>query len=165
MTWRKKEKKEDETPTVLTDLMSTDNDFPSKAHCLVRLYGLQEFIVITPADRNKAIDSESRAKVLLSSVSVALTNSSSSIPVFIQIQQPWRQMYCGTSVMSEMSVEFDVIHLTRIPQQYSHLAGLLDVFKSKLATQVTPRPTVDVAVRFTYQLQEWVNSPWPQEPP
>ncbi|CAC5408910.1 RAB3GAP1 [Mytilus coruscus] len=139
------EKKEDETPTVLTDLMSTDNDFPSKAHCLVRLYGLQEFIVITPADRNKAIDSESRAKVLLSSVSVALTNSSSSIPVFIQIQQPWRQMYCGTSVMSEMSVEFDVIHLTRIPQQYSHLAGLLDVFKSKLATQVTPRPTVDVA--------------------
>ncbi|XP_076118047.1 rab3 GTPase-activating protein catalytic subunit-like isoform X3 [Mytilus galloprovincialis] len=159
------EKKEDETPTVLTDLMSTDNDFPSKAHCLVRLYGLQEFIVITPADRNKAIDSESRAKVLLSSVSVALTNSSSSIPVFIQIQQPWRQMYCGTSVMSEMSVEFDVIHLTRIPQQYSHLAGLLDVFKSKLATQVTPRPTVDVAVRFTYQLQEWVNSPWPQEPP
>lgn len=39
-------------------------------------YGLQEFIVITPADRNKAIDSESRAKVLLSSVSVALTNSS-----------------------------------------------------------------------------------------
>ena len=33
------------------------------------------------------------------------------------------------------------------------------------ATQVTPRPTVDVAVRFTYNLQEWVNSPWPQEPP
>ena len=39
-------------------------------------YGLQEFIVITPADRNKAIDSESRAKVLLSSVSIALTNAS-----------------------------------------------------------------------------------------
>lgn len=38
--------------------------------------------------------------------------------------------------MSEMSVEFDVIHLTRIPQQYSHLAGLLDVFKSKLVGKI-----------------------------
>ena len=56
----------------------------------------------------------------------------SSLPVFIQVQQPWRQMYCGTSVMPEMSIEFDVLHLSRIPQQYSHLAGLLDVFKSKL---------------------------------
>ena len=56
----------------------------------------------------------------------------SSLPVFIQTQQPWRQMYCGTSVMPEMSVEFDVIQLNRVPQQYSHLAGLLDVFKSKL---------------------------------
>lgn len=39
-------------------------------------YGLQEFMVISPADRNKIIDNESRAKVLLSSVSIALANAS-----------------------------------------------------------------------------------------
>jgi hypothetical protein len=38
-------------------------------------YGLQEFLVITPSQTSAAIDSESRAKILLSSVSIALNNT------------------------------------------------------------------------------------------
>ncbi|XP_021364104.1 rab3 GTPase-activating protein catalytic subunit-like, partial [Mizuhopecten yessoensis] len=159
------EENEDVIPTVMMDMMNTENDFPSKAHFLSRLYGLQEFVVIAPSSKSDAIDSESRIKLLLSSVSIALSNAGCPVPVFVQIQQFWRQMYSGICLMSGTTINFDVIQFQRVPPQYNHLAGLLDVFKAKLATQVTPRPKVTVAVRFTYFLQEWVNSPWPQEPP
>ncbi|KAJ8320495.1 hypothetical protein KUTeg_002082 [Tegillarca granosa] len=153
------EHKEDIIPTVLQDMMNTENDFPPKAHCLCRWYGLQEFVCIVPST---AIDSDSRSKILLSSASIALSNACCQVPIFIQIQHQWRKMYSGISVIPGINVEFDVIHLNKPPSQYNHLAGLLDVFKAKMATQVTPRPTVSVAVRFTYVLQEWVNSPWSQ---
>ncbi|XP_033728070.1 LOW QUALITY PROTEIN: rab3 GTPase-activating protein catalytic subunit-like [Pecten maximus] len=159
------EEKEDVIPTVMMDMMNTENDFPSKAHFLSRLYGLQEFVVIAPSSKSDAIDSESRIKLLLSSVSIALSNAGCPVPVFVQVQHFWRQMYSGICLMSGTTINFDVIQFQRVPPQYNHLAGLLDVFKAKLATQITPRPKVTVAVRFTYFLQEWVNSPWPQEPP
>ncbi|XP_052673604.1 rab3 GTPase-activating protein catalytic subunit-like isoform X1 [Crassostrea angulata] len=160
-----KESSEEALPTVMADMMSLDNDFPSKSHCLSRWFGLQEFVVITPSQSSAAIESESRIKILLSSVSIALNNTGSPVPVFIQIQQYWRQMFSGACVLPGSSIDFDVIHLKTAPPQYSHLSGLLDVFKAKMATQVMPRPTVMVAVRFTYILTEWHNSTWPQEPP
>ncbi|XP_048775837.1 rab3 GTPase-activating protein catalytic subunit-like isoform X2 [Ostrea edulis] len=160
-----KESSEDTLPTVMADMMSLDNDFPSKSHCLSRWYGLQEFLVITPSQTSAAIDSESRAKILLSSVSIALNNTGSPLPVFIQVQQYWRKMFCGACVLPGSSIDFDVIHLKTAPPQYNHLSGLLDVFKAKMATQIMPRPTVMVAVRFTYILTEWHNTAWPQEPP
>ncbi|KAK2815400.1 hypothetical protein Q5P01_025867 [Channa striata] len=39
---------EDAFPVAMQDLMCMDNDFPPRAHCLVRWYGLREFVVITP---------------------------------------------------------------------------------------------------------------------
>nr|XP_022322201.1 rab3 GTPase-activating protein catalytic subunit-like isoform X2 [Crassostrea virginica] len=160
-----KERSEDALPTVMADMMSLDNDFPSKSHCLSRWFGLQEFLVITPSQGSNAIEAESKIKILLSSVSIALHNTGSPVPMFIQIHQFRRQMFCGACVLPGSSIDFDVIHLNTAPPQYSHLSGLLDVFKAKMATQVMPRPTVMVAVRFTYLLTEWHNSIWPQEPP
>ncbi|XP_062600840.1 rab3 GTPase-activating protein catalytic subunit-like [Saccostrea cucullata] len=160
-----KKSSEETLPTVMADMMSLDNDFPSKAHCLSRWYGLQEFLVITPSQSAAAIDSESRVKILLSSVSIALNNTGSPVPVFIQVQQYRRQMFCGACVLPGSSIDFDVIHLKSPPPQFNHLSGLLDIFKAKMATQVMPRPTVMVAVRFTYILTEWHNAAWPQEPP
>ncbi|ESP04825.1 hypothetical protein LOTGIDRAFT_211630 [Lottia gigantea] len=169
-----KEVKEDEneqedegegTPTVFSDLMNMENDFPFRAHCLSRWYGLQEFLIITPASNTDAIDSESRSKLLLSSASVALNNTGCTIPVYVQIQQRWRKLYSGTAIVPGASVEFEMIHLKKTPPQYNHLAGLLDVFKSKLGCVYISMPPVSVSVRFTYILQEWIHCPWPQEPP
>ncbi|XP_013856652.1 rab3 GTPase-activating protein catalytic subunit, partial [Austrofundulus limnaeus] len=38
---------EDPLPSAMQDLLLMHNDFPPRAHCLVRWYGLREFVVIT----------------------------------------------------------------------------------------------------------------------
>lgn len=156
---------EHKTPTVLTDLISMDNDFPSRAHCLCRWYGLQEFLVIQPAPNFSIIDSESRAKILESSIAIALSNSACHVPTFIQLQHKWRKFYTGISVAPGASVEFEMSNLRKIPSQYLHLAGLLDVFKAKLGCAYISMPPVSVSVRFTYILEDWIHCPWPQMPP
>lgn len=159
------ETKKDATPTVFEDMMSMDNDFPSRAHCLCRWYGLRNFIVLAPKSNADIIDIESRAKLLLSSITIALGNTGCSVPMFVQIQQKWRRLYTGTCVLPSATISFDMAHLKRLPQQCTHLAGLLDVFKSELGHAINPMPAVAVSVRFTYILQEWIHSSWPQTPP
>lgn len=156
---------EHKTPTVFLDLMNFDNDFPSRAHYLCRWYGLQEFFTLMPVSEKQMIESEGRAKLLLSSASIAFGNSSCSIPVFIQIQSKWRRLFMGTALVPGATIEFEMSHLQRLPAQYCHLAGLLDVFKSKLGCVYISMPPVSVSVRFTYILQDWIHSAWPQVPP
>ena len=154
------------TPTVFLDLMNFENDFPSRAHFLCRWYGLQEFLTLTPVSEKQSIDSESRARLLLSSASIALGNSACGIPMFVQVQSRWRKLFTGTSlVKGGATVEFEMSHLKRLPSQYCHLAGLLDVFKSKLGCTYISMPPVSVSVRFTYVLADWIHGSWPQIPP
>jgi len=67
----------------LDDMMSLDNDFPPETKCdfgdvsshphpLVRWYGLRDFVVVTPA---RYVSDETRMKILLSSVYMAINNS------------------------------------------------------------------------------------------
>ncbi|XP_052812233.1 rab3 GTPase-activating protein catalytic subunit-like isoform X2 [Mya arenaria] len=153
------------TPTVYGDLMNMDNDFPSRAHCVCRWYGVQDFVTLVPAGNTEAVLGESRMKILVSSVNIALSDAGCIVPVFVQIHQKWRRLYQGTCILPGSSVEFGMVHLKRTPPQYNHLAGLLDVFKAKLGTVVDHRPPVSVAVRFLYMLYEWVNAPWSQPLP
>ncbi|XP_060585547.1 rab3 GTPase-activating protein catalytic subunit-like [Ruditapes philippinarum] len=145
--------------------MNMENDFPSRAHCICRWYGLQDFVTLSPTNNTEAVLGESRAKLLLSSVNIALTDAGCCVPVFVQIHQKWRRLYQGTCVLPGSNIEFAMVHLKRTPAQYNHLAGLLDVFKSKLGSVADPRPPVSVAVRFLYMLYDWVNSPWTQPLP
>ena len=155
---------EEKTPTVFSDMMNLDNDFPSRAHCLCRWFGLQEFLIISPAV-NEIIDTESRSKLLLSSASVALNNTCCTVPIFVQVQQSWRKLFSGICSLPGACVEFEMVHLKKTPTQYNHLAGLLDVFKSKLGCVYISMPPVSVSVRFTYILQDWGSSYWAQEMP
>lgn len=63
-------------PVCWQDLMSIENDFPSKAHCLSRWYGLRTFLVLGPGPSMDDVMTESRANMVLSSVSVALNSTS-----------------------------------------------------------------------------------------
>ena len=63
-------------PHIWQDLLSVENDFPSQAHCLARWYGLRDFVVMAPASQSDSISTESRANILLSSISIALANTS-----------------------------------------------------------------------------------------
>ncbi|XP_069472663.1 rab3 GTPase-activating protein catalytic subunit isoform X2 [Ambystoma mexicanum] len=163
----KEEKEEfgdDTLPLALQDLLVTDNDFPPRAHCLVRWFGLREFLVIAPA-ANDAVISESKCNLLLSSVSIALGNTGCQVPLFVQIHQKWRRLYVGECQGPGVRTDFEMVHLRKVLNQYTHLSGLLDIFKSKIGCPLTPLPPVNIAIRFTYVLQDWQGYFWPQQPP
>ncbi|KAM9305112.1 rab3 GTPase-activating protein catalytic subunit isoform 1-T1 [Gastrophryne carolinensis] len=155
---------EDSLPMCMQDLLSTNNDFPAIAHCLVRWYGLREFVVISPAGSD-AVISESKCNLLMSSVSIALGNTGCQVPVFVQIHQKWRKLYVGECQGPGMRTDFEMVHLRKVPNQYTHLSGLLDIFKSKIGCPLTALPPVNMAIRFTYILQDWQQYFWPQQPP
>ncbi|XP_065607464.1 rab3 GTPase-activating protein catalytic subunit isoform X2 [Cyrtonyx montezumae] len=156
---------EDALPLPMQDLLCMNNDFPPRAHCLVRWYGLREFVVIAPAANNDAVLSESKCNLLLSSVSIALGNTGCQVPLFVQIHQKWRRMYVGECQGPGVRTDFEMVHLRKAPSQYTHLSGLLDVFKSKIGCPLTPLPPVSMAIRLTYVLQDWQQYFWPQQPP
>ncbi|XP_036600622.1 rab3 GTPase-activating protein catalytic subunit [Trichosurus vulpecula] len=161
----KEEVLEDAIPQSMQDLLCMNNDFPPRAHCLVRWYGLREFVVIAPAANNDAVLSESKCNLLLSSVSIALGNTGCQVPLFVQIHHKWRRMYVGECQGPGVRTDFEMVHLRKVPNQYTHLSGLLDIFKSKIGCPLTPLPPVSIAIRFTYVLQDWLQYFWPQQPP
>nr|XP_042711518.1 rab3 GTPase-activating protein catalytic subunit isoform X3 [Chrysemys picta bellii] len=161
----KEELVEDALPLSMQDLLCMDNDFPPRAHCLVRWYGLREFVVIAPAANNDAVLSESKCNLLLSSVSIALGNTGCQVPLFVQIHHKWRRMYVGECQGHGVRTDFEMVHLRKVPNQYTHLSGLLDIFKSKIGCPLTPLPPVSIAIRLTYVLQDWQQYFWPQQPP
>ncbi|XP_077303937.1 rab3 GTPase-activating protein catalytic subunit isoform X1 [Lithobates pipiens] len=155
---------EDSLPVSMQDLLCTNNDFPAIAHCLVRWYGLREFVVMSPSG-NDSIISESKCNLLLSSMSIALGNTGCQVPVFVQIHQKWRKLYVGECQGPGVRTDFEMVHLRKVPNQYTHLSGLLDIFKSKIGCPLTALPPVNIAIRFTYILQDWQQYFWPQQPP
>ncbi|XP_062269956.1 rab3 GTPase-activating protein catalytic subunit isoform X1 [Platichthys flesus] len=156
---------EDAFPLAMEDLLCMNNDFPPRAHCLVRWYGIREFVVITPGTNCEAIVSESKCNLLLSSIAISLANSGCQVPIFVQIQQKWRRMYAGECQGPGVRTDFEMVHLRKVPSQYNHLSGLLDIFKSKIGCNQSPLPPVNIAIRFTYILQDWQQYLWPQQPP
>ncbi|XP_029331730.1 rab3 GTPase-activating protein catalytic subunit isoform X1 [Mus caroli] len=161
----KDEESEDAIPQSMQDLLCMNNDFPPRAHCLVRWYGLREFVVIAPAAHSDAVLSESKCNLLLSSISIALGNTGCQVPLFVQIHHKWRRMYMGECQGPGVRTDFEMVHLRKVPSQYTHLSGLLDIFKSKIGCPLTPLPPVSIAIRFTYVLQDWQQYFWPQQPP
>ncbi|RXN00181.1 Rab3 GTPase-activating protein catalytic subunit [Acipenser ruthenus] len=61
----------------------------------------------------------------------------SQVPLFVQIQQKWRRMYAGECQGPGVRTDFEMVHLRKVPNQYNHLSGLLDIFKSKIAALMT----------------------------
>ncbi len=56
----------------------------------------------------------------------------SNVPIFIRVQHEWRNMFIGICEGSGLRTHFNICHLKTAPHQYRHLAGLLEIFKSKL---------------------------------
>ncbi|XP_042620408.1 rab3 GTPase-activating protein catalytic subunit-like [Cyprinus carpio] len=159
---------EDVCPLALQDLLCVNNDFPPRAHCLVRWFGVREFLVISPGAHCEAVVSESKCNLLLSSVSIALANTGCLVPLFVQIQQKWRKMYAGECQGPGVHTDFEMVHLRKAPGQHTHLSGLLDIFKNKMScplTPLTPLPPISISIRFTFVLQDGQQCSWPQQPP
>lgn len=148
----------------MKEMMETSCDFPPKAHHLTRWYGLSQLVLIAPGEGESALTSQAQAKLMLSSVSVAVSNTSCVTPVFVQVHQKWRQMYVGVCESGDVRVDFDMVHLRQTPSHFGHLSGVLELFKSKLRSPVEQLVPVQIAVRYTYVLNHWSMEEWPVEP-
>lgn len=58
----------------------------------------------------------------------------SQVPLFVQVHHKWRRMYAGECQGAGVRTDFEMVHLRKVPNQYTHLSGLLDIFKSKIVS-------------------------------
>lgn len=119
----------DRIPDCVGDLMSTSNDFASKAHCLVRWYNLRRFLILVP--RADTIISEDKVKLLLSSASVALANIDCHVPIFVQIHNPKNHFYQGISEHANLRTMYEMVFFKKSMKQYSYLSDLIAMFREK----------------------------------
>ncbi|CAM4952153.1 unnamed protein product [Rotaria socialis] len=145
-------------PRAMADMMSRRNDFPSRSPYLSHWYGLREFLILSPKRNTDPIADESRANILLSSTAIAVSNVGCNVPIFIRVQHEWRNMFIGLCEGSGLRTHFNVCNLKNAPHQYRHLAGLLEIFKSKLGSHIPNDIVIMVAVRFTYVLRDFEST-------
>ena len=88
------------------------------------------------------------AKLLLSSLSIAAHNTGCMVPVLtqasavtrhidtthipLQVFEASQGLYLGNSFASNICTRFDSVAYAAVPSAFSHLSGLLQLFKSKL---------------------------------
>lgn len=79
--------------------MSNLNDFPPRAHCLVRWYGFRTFLLLSHitsgSSSSTPLTSESKCNLLLSSANIVLSDLGCKVPLFVQINQNWRKTFSG----------------------------------------------------------------------
>jgi len=93
---------------------------------LQRWFGLSDFLMLAPT--SEATVDPSQAKLLLSSLSIALSNTGCNVPAFVGVNEPWRQQFVGYALVDGVQVRFDTTMLNFIPRSHAHLAGLADLF-------------------------------------
>ncbi|KAL7300905.1 hypothetical protein TKK_0006457 [Trichogramma kaykai] len=150
------------------DVLNASNDFVQldQNHLeIARYYGIREFLVLVPSKKSSILD-ETRIKILLSSLTIAVSNARCELPAFVQAQESWQKFYLGVNVGKGSRMHLNMVHLKKIPPHCRHLTGLLSLFKQKInegcGIQLDP---VIVSVRLTYSLKDWTSSTWTQEPP
>eukprot|EP01135_Chromosphaera_perkinsii_P008489 Nk52_evm57s1360 gene=Nk52_evmTU57s1360 len=165
-------------PPSQLQLLDEAEDFPGFGHPLQRWYGLRDFIEVTSLSAHGIGISE--AKLLISSFMAAAQSTQCSIPVFVQLEQPWRKKYYGMSMSDRTWSVFDVIHMNRAPESLTYISGILELFKSKMNVPVMSSvggstgsfgrefnndggeesARVVVSTKFTYTSNEWDESDW-----
>ena len=56
--------------------------------------------------------------------------------MFAHVLQQWRKIYYGFCIGGGFRTAFQISQLRRIPTQFKHLAGLLEIFKDKLVSTI-----------------------------
>lgn len=138
----------EDLPESLIDLISTNNDFASKAHCLVRWYNFRKFIVLIP--RGDTIITEDEIKLILSSSSVTLANIDCHIPIFVQTHNPKNHFYQGISEHANIRTMYEMILYRQNVKQYSYLSELINLFREKTSCHLSD--PISATIRINYCL-------------
>ncbi|CAG7718551.1 unnamed protein product [Allacma fusca] len=145
----------DSIPPYLMSAVSKENDaFPPKfsPHKVADYFDVKEFAVLSSAGL-EPMQNESKLKALLSSACMALNNTNSVFPIFIQYHHWNQQYYCGIAEYAGTRTSFQMVHLKNVANQHKYLSGLLSIFKSKM--NPTLSASVGVTAHFFYKMQTW----------
>ena len=107
------------------------NELNTSIPSLVYYFGIDRFIIISPVESHNLVNTESRAKLIFSGISIAAHKSSCQIPIFVQLHEHNRNMYAGYCMQNSLKINFEMVHLNYTPPQYADLSGLLEIYKSK----------------------------------
>lgn len=131
------------------------DDWRMERHHLQLWFGVKEFLVLAPLSMSGVILDAPEATLLLSAVSIALSNCGSVWPAFVPVHDPTRKAYKGIQGMRGpycRSFEADRIG-SQVPVKLMHLEGLYELFISKLAFSLPDSaPEYDGKIRSTVRL-------------
>lgn len=125
---------------------------------LERLLGVNKCVLLT-ADTPDGIaaDDASDAAALLSAMAVAASACSCSVPMIVPVGRPSSWRFIGRQLYPQ-HMRFSCDYTHQISSDYTHLAGLLRLFRNKrtAAKRLTPPPMHDaiIAAKFIY---DWID--------
>lgn len=144
-------------PSVMAELVSTTTDFCSGVHEVQLWYGVSAFILCsTVDDRYENKISEAQARLLTSALRTAVANTGCALPVFTQVAEARKKLFVGYGGERGMSTWFDTVVYPIAPESYSHQAGLLDLFRSKVEPPMDSM-RISITARFTYTSVNWFD--------
>ncbi|KAH7287922.1 hypothetical protein KP509_31G003200 [Ceratopteris richardii] len=144
------------------DKQGTADDWLMDCHHLQVSFGVQDFLVLAPVSMSGVILDAPEATLLLSAVSVALSNCGSIWPAFVPVHDPTRKAYRGIQGMRGpycRSFEADRIG-SQVPVKLMHLEGLYDLFISKLAF-CSPDSAAEYDGKVSFSVRLTYHTPMP----
>eukprot|EP00111_Clytia_hemisphaerica_P009870 TCONS_00028921-protein len=145
------QKENEELPKAILESVEFEMDFCPRSYPLSRWYGLKEFVILSSL--NDTTDTESKINVLLSSISIALSNCKCQIPMFIQVGNIDRRLYFGACLGNGYRTSYEMIHLKYTPHQCNHVQGMINVFQEKLGVPLSSNVTI--SIRFAFSIRDW----------
>eukprot|EP00210_Caulerpa_lentillifera_P009696 g9251.t1 len=147
-------------PSFSTELFLKPSDqFDDTLHNIQRWFGVSRFALLKSGSQSGRILDAQEASTVLSAAAVALSEFSRSIPVFIPIQDSYRDAYKGIAVAHGHSIFFDVdsSHMTQVPDHLRSVLGQLQVFSRQLTGYSTrgARLCEDIACGVETQVEDY----------
>ncbi|KAJ5075062.1 rab3 gtpase-activating protein catalytic subunit [Anaeramoeba ignava] len=125
-------------------MMETKKEF-SSPELLQRWFGLSEFIIIKIKDF-----SLNEASIILSSLSIALDNCGSPVPVFVLLIDGLKKHYIGYATHNNITTKFD--SLIQSNDDIIDFPHLLDMFCMKLEIPPEKTKKISISSHFTYDI-------------
>lgn len=133
-------------PECLLDLVSTNNDFAPKAHCLVRWYNLRRFIILTL--RGDTLISSDKLRLIVSSACMVLASIDCHVPIFVQHHNPKNNLYQGISEHLNIRTNYEMVYYKYPIKQFGYLSELISMFREKTGCNLNDPMTVSIRLNF-----------------
>ncbi|KAK6758294.1 hypothetical protein RB195_015856 [Necator americanus] len=137
------------------DIIDMEKDFIYHSN-ITTMFGVSEFIVISPADQiDDAIMTEDQKNLVISAFRAAQHSVNCEVPMFIQFGHIDRQLFFGTSCNKSVVTHYESSHLRRAQTRHKHLSGLLDLFKEHVKCPILLLDAEDIriSVQFDYNIK------------